>query len=158
MDNFYQRLGVRALNDSIPESSKTTEKRKREFIAFVANHAPTGEFDSETAFHSACSLYTENELYGIDEEDIGFDLFGFAGESTGDLDNGKRLYTLTIAGICDWVEKELLFYKKEVDDIIDKIKTAISEKTDEYNYQVYPIHLMKTDYGASYWLYIVRFS
>lgn len=148
MDNFYQRLGVRALNDSIPESSKTKEKYKRNFVVFVSNQSSSGEISSEA------SLYTENELYGVDENDIGFELFGFAGKSMDD----EKLYTLTIAGIWNDAAEELLFYKEEVNDIIGKIKTAISEKTDEYNYQVYSIHLMKTNYGASYWLYIVRIN
>lgn len=149
MDNFYQRLGVRALNDSIPENSKTKEEYKRKFVVFVSNQSPLGEISSEA------SLYTENELYGVDENDIGFDLFGFAGKS---MIDDEKLYTLTIAGIWDQAEEELLFYKEEVNDIIDKIKTAISEKTDKYDYQVYPIHLMKADFGASYWLYIIRIN
>lgn len=99
MDNFYQRLGVRALNDSIPESSKTKEKYKRNFVVFVSNQSSSGEISSEA------SLYTENELYGVNENDIGFELFGFAGKSSDD----EKLYTLTIAGIWNDAAKELLF-------------------------------------------------
>lgn len=152
MDNFYQRLGVRALNDSTLNSS-VKKNSGHEFMAFVANQSPDGNYHKEDSFCSAARFYSEEELCGIDEEDITFELFGFSGRKT----DGKKLYVTTITGLDDQAEDYLIFYKEEANEVIKKIKAAIAaDDTNGHGRDVYPIRLMETDEGTGYWLYVVR--
>lgn len=152
MDNFYQRLGVRALNDSTPESSAKKKSNPYKYMAFVANQSPDGNYHKEDSFCSAARFYSEEELFGIDEEDVAFDLFGFSHNS-----NGEKVYVTTITELDEQATDALLFYKKEADEVIKKIKAAIAaDDTNGHGRDVYSVQLMETAEGTGYWLYIVR--